>query len=61
VVARHSTRNPPPEQLLVGLGVGGVWFVIVGSCGGALVLVSVVIICFREVWAGQRNAARLRG
>jgi hypothetical protein len=61
VASRRSTRNTPPEQLLVGLGAGGVSFVAVGGCGGALVLVSVIVICFGEVWAGQRDAARLRG
>lgn len=43
---RRSTRDPPPEQLLVGLGAGGVSFVAVGGCGGALVLVSIVVTCF---------------
>ena len=33
VVSHHSTCDPPPEQLLVGLGVGGVSFVNVGGCG----------------------------
>jgi hypothetical protein len=61
VVSHHSTRDPPPEQLLVGLGADGVSFVDVGGCGGALVLVSIVIICFGGVWAGQHDAARLRG
>jgi hypothetical protein len=38
-----------PEQLLVGLGAGDVSFVTVGGHGGALVLVSVVVICLRGV------------
>jgi hypothetical protein len=58
---RRSTRDTPPEQLLVGLGAGGVSFVAVGGCGGALVLDSVVGICFGRVWAGQHDAACLRG
>jgi hypothetical protein len=58
---RCSTRDPPPEQLLVGLGVSGVSFVAVGGCGGALVLVSIVVICFGGIWAGQHDTVRLRG
>jgi hypothetical protein len=42
----NSTRDPPPKQLLMGLGAGGVSFVTMGGCGGALVLVSVVVTCF---------------
>ena len=46
---RHSTGDPPPEQLLMGLGAGGVSFIAVGGCGGALVLVSIVVTCFGGV------------
>jgi hypothetical protein len=31
---QFHTRDPPLEQVLVGLGLGGVSFVTMGSCGG---------------------------
>jgi hypothetical protein len=58
---RCSTCDPPPEQLLVGLGASGVSFITVGGCGGALVLVSVVVICFGGIWVGQHDTVHLWG
>jgi hypothetical protein len=57
VVVAISTCYPPHEQLLVRLGAGGVLFVTVDGCGGAMALIWVVIICFGGLWVGQCDMA----